>query len=86
MGQIKQTQLRYEPKRTDQKLGKVWIGPVQTRYGPNGAVRPKNCPDYALGHIRPPVRDPGPSGPYLSLFEVDAKSSTKVICAKLLEA
>ena len=43
---------------------------TEFRYGTDGAPRPKICPDYELGLTRPTVRDPGPSGNYLSWVSV----------------
>ena len=42
---------------------------IQFRHEPDGAARPKISPDYELGHIGPPVQDPGPSDQCLPRVE-----------------
>ena len=38
-------------------------------YEPDVAAQPSICPEYELGRTGPLVREPGPSGPYLSWVE-----------------
>ena len=64
--------IEYGPDKTDRCLGIGQTEYTQFRYGPDRTdpvsvwARRTICPDYELGRTGPPVRDPGPSGPYLS--------------------
>ena len=79
MDQTKQTNVWVLARPNIPNSGMSQTEQIQIRYGPDGAARPKICPDYELGRTGPPCPRPRSVWPVLLGSRTSSCESTEKV-------